>query len=130
MHWSEKYIGIPYIRGVADCARLVCDVREREFDGYVPNETDVERANSRLGRSAQIQDGVEIYGERTDKPEEGDVVLVNVLGRASHVGVFCIVNGENSILHAMENAGMVVLHKIRDLEKYRMSVEGYYKWKC
>ena len=29
----------------------------------------------------------------------------------------------------MENAGMVVLHKIRELDKYFLKVEGYYKWK-
>ena len=129
MHWTEKYIGRPYVRGIADCARLVCEVRRQEFRGEVPEETEVVRAQSALGRALQVSDGVAVYMEVTDTPEDGDVVLVYVRGRPSHVGVFSFLD-EPCILHATENAGMTVLHKIRDLPKYGMSVEGYYKWKC
>jgi len=115
--------------GDADCAKLVGQVRREVFDLPVPSEVEVQRHSSRLGRVGQMSDLIDIYGEPTDDPKEGDVVLMICAGRPSHVGVFCLVNDQKSVLHAMENAGMVVLHKIADLHKFFLKVEGYYKWK-
>jgi cell wall-associated NlpC family hydrolase len=129
MHWAEQYIGQPYITNEADCARLVTRVRSEVFKLPVPTDVEVHRAASRLGRAAQMTDLVALYTKPVDDPKEGDVVLMLCRNRPSHVGVYCDVNGEPSVLHAMENAGMVVLHRIRDLPKVFLSVEGFYKWK-
>jgi len=129
LHWSSNYIGDPYVSGEADCARLLSRVRREVFKLPTPEEIEVARASSRLGRVGQMTDLVAIYGEKTNDPKEGDAVLMICAGRPGHIGVFCIVNGDKCVLHAMENAGMVVLHKIRDLSKFFLMVEGYYKWK-
>lgn len=129
MHWSENYIGDPYVLGDADCARLVASVRKEIYKLPVPSDVEVDRAASRLGRVGQMGDLVEMYGQRTDNPEEGDVVLMICRARPSHVGVYCIVDNEPCVLHAMENAGMVVRHRLRDLPKVLLTVEGFYKWK-
>ena len=129
MHWSSRYIGQPYELGSADCARLLSQVRKEVFALPVPDEIEVERLESRLGRVGQMNDLVAAYGEPTDAPNEGDAVLMFCAGRPSHIGVYCEVNHEKCVLHAMENAGMVVLHKIRDLSRVYLTVEGYYKWK-
>ena len=115
--------------GSADCARLLSDVREEQFGLPVPSIVDVERAQSRLGRVGQVDDLVHEYGAPTDCPKEGDAVLMICAGRPSHVGVYCLVDGEPCVLHAMENAGMVVLHKIRELNRHFLKIEGYYSWK-
>ena len=128
-HWSESYIGQPYQAGSADCARLLAKVRREVFHLPVPDEIEVDRLQSRLGRSGQMNDLVSIYGKPTNHPSEGDAVLMICAGRPSHIGVYCVIDGEPSILHAMENAGMVVLHKIRDIERAFLKVEGYYTWK-
>lgn len=128
MHWSENYIGKPYSLGDADCAALVCEVREKEFNGIVPEFVLALRENTRLKRVEQLESLAREAVIPTDSPSEGDVVLMICRGRPSHVGVFCLVDGEPSVLHAMENAKMVVRHRIRDLEKFWLSVEGYYKW--
>ena len=128
-HWSEKYIGSPYIVNSADCARLLSNVRRTEFNLPVPNDIEMERKASRLGRTAQMSDLVGEYGEKTDSPKEGDAVLMMCRGRPSHIGVYCIIDGEPAVLHAMENAGMVVLHRIRELNRVFLTVEGYYAWK-
>jgi len=128
-HWAERYIGTPYQTHTADCARLVTRVRAEVFSGEVPSDVEAQRAASRLGRAAQMSDLVEMYTQKVDEPAEGDVVLMLCRGRPSHVGVYCHVNGEPSVLHAMENAKMVVLHRLRDLKKVFLSVEGFYKWK-
>lgn len=128
MHWSENYIGKPYRLGDADCAALVCEVQEQEFDGTVPEFVLAMRENTRLKRVEQLESLAREAVTPTDNPDEGDVVLMLCKGRPSHVGVYCVVDGEPSVLHAMENAKMVVLHRIRDLEKFWLKVEGYYKW--
>lgn len=128
-HWSEAYIGEPYIKGEADCARLLCRVRREVFSLPVPSGAEIDRAASRLGRAAQMEDGVEAFGERVSDPKEGDAVLMICRGRPSHIGVFCIVDGERCVLHAVENIGMVVLHRLRDLHKTMLAVEGFYAWK-
>lgn len=128
-HWAEQYIGSEYAVNTADCARLLSKVRKEQFNMPVPDDIEIERAVSRLGRVGQMQDLVNEFGLRTENPQEGDAVLMICRGRPSHVGVYCIVDKEPCVLHAMENAGMVVLHRIRELNRVFLSVEGYYTWK-
>ena len=128
-HWSEKYIGQAYMPHTADCARLLSRVRKEEFGLPVPTDIEVDRAQSRLGRIGQMKDLVKEFGNKTENPQEGDAVLMLCRGRPSHIGVYCVVDGEPAVLHAMENAGMVVLHRIRELNRAFLTVEGYYSWK-
>lgn len=128
-HWADKYIGSEYAVNSADCARLLSKVRKEQFNLPVPEDIEIERAASRLGRVGQMRDLVNEFGIKTDTPEEGDAVLMVCRGRPSHVGVYCLVDKEPCVLHAMENAGMVVLHRIRELSRVFLSVEGYYTWK-
>ena len=129
MHWSESYIGRPYVLGESDCARLICDVRREVFGLPVPEDAEPARAASMLARYHQMSEGVSDYGVRTETPEEGDAVLMLCRGRASHIGAYCVVDGEPSVLHAMKNAGMAVRHRLRDLPRFLLAVEGFYKWK-
>lgn len=129
MHWSEDFIGKPYSLGDADCAALVTEVRQKVFNGHIPKEVEVYRENTRLKRAEQLETLSKSFTQPTDQPTDGDIVLMLCRGRPSHIGVFCVVDNEPSVLHAMENAKMVVRHRIRDLPKYFLAVEGYYKWK-
>lgn len=128
-HWTDRYIGQPYVVNDADCARLLAQVRREVFGLPVPTDIDVERAASRLGRVAQMTDLVEAFGVPTQTPAEGDAVLMIGRGRPGHIGVYALANGEPAVLHAMENPGFVVLHRIRELPRVFLSVEGYYAWK-
>lgn len=128
-HWSEVYIGEPYVPGEADCAALYARVSREVFRRSVPDAVEVERAASRLGRAAQMGDGVEAWGNPVERPVEGDAVLMVCAGRPSHIGVYCLVDGEPCVLHAMENAGQTVLHTLRSLGRYALRVEGFYRWK-
>ena len=49
-------------------------------------------------------------------------------GRPSHIGAYCLVDGEPSVLHAMANAGMTVRHALRDLNRIGLAIEGFYRW--
>lgn len=129
MHWSDKYIGRPYNLGDSDCAALCIDVIEQEFDGKLPDFCQTIRQTTRLKRAQQLEELAKQATELTDNPAEGDIVLMLCRNRPSHVGIYCIVDNEPSVLHAMENAKMTVRHRIRDLPRFFLAVEGYYKWK-
>jgi cell wall-associated NlpC family hydrolase len=128
VHWSEQYIGRPYKLGEADCAALCIDVIENEFSGEVPDFCKTYRENTRLKRAEQLEELAKQATQKTETPSEGDIVLMRCRGRPSHVGIYCLVDNESSVLHAMENAKMVVRHKLRDLPRYFLEVEGFYKW--
>ncbi|MEY2632170.1 MAG: hypothetical protein RIR00_824 [Pseudomonadota bacterium] len=127
-HWSEPYIGRAYVRGESDCAHLVCDVSKTQFGVHVPDADEVARRASRLGRTAQLVDGLREYCTQVNAPAEGDVVQIVCLGRPGHVGIYCVVSGEDCVLHAIEKSG-VVLTRIRDFPRLFMRLEGYYRWK-
>lgn len=128
-HWSDNYIGLPYEIDTADCARLLSKVRKEQFSKPVPDDIEVDRAVSRLARFEQMQSLVQEFGIKTNEPTEGDAVLMLCRGRPSHIGVYCIVDGVECVLHAMENVGMVVRHRLCDLPKAWLTVDGYYTWK-
>ncbi len=128
-HWADPYIGEPYIPNEADCARLYCRVSHEVFGRSIPGGAEINRASSRLGRAAQMADVVRALGNPTESPCEGDAVIMFCAGRPSHIGVYCLVDGEPCVLHAMENAGMAVRHCLRDLPRFALRLEGFYKWK-
>ena len=126
-HWSEKYIGRPYIEGQYDCAELAIEVARNEFGLNV--ELLTERAIGLRAQSEQINACQADFADPTDDPKDGDPVLMISRGRFSHIGVLSIIDGERWILHAMKNAGMVVLHQERNLKNINLEIEGYYTWK-
>jgi hypothetical protein len=126
-HWTEPYIGRPYGNGL-DCAQLVFDARCEVFGAVPERLRELERAHTQLGRARQMESLVHDLGTITEAPQEGDAVLMLCRGRPSHIGIYATPGGVPSVLHAMKNAGQVVLHRIADLPRLLLSVEGYYKW--
>ena len=127
-HWSEKYVGKPYVVGEYDCAELAMEVARDEFGLNV--ELLTERAIGLRAQTEQISACQADFAERTDDPQDGDPVLMKSRGRFSHIGVLAVIDGERWILHAMQNAGMVCLHRERNLKNINLEIEGYYTWKA
>ena len=124
-HWSEKYIGLPYEEGKMDCAELVKRVLFVEF-GKVANIPS-ERAAGLRGKSQQIDLTKDKVAKKVKAPREGDVVLMRCRGALGHVGVYCLINHEAWVLHALKNAGQVCIHRMHNLHKYGLEVEGFYR---
>jgi hypothetical protein len=124
-HWSAAYVGLPYVRGEFDCAALVERVLREVFgrEIHLPKE----RAADVLGLSGQIAAHRAEFARRIDAPGEGDGVLMVGRGRVNHIGIWCFID-ESYVLHNMRNAGQVCLHRVRDLSRYGLFVEGYYRW--
>lgn len=127
MHWSERYVGLPYRDGTQDCAAFTVRVQREQFarDILLP----VGRPGGHRERSQMILDLRGDYAARTEAPVEGDAVLMQGRGRLSHIGTLVLIAGTSYVLHAMKDAGQVCLHRVRDLAAYGLVVEGYYRWK-
>lgn len=125
-HWSDAYIGRPYVVDEFDCAALAAEVAHAHFGQSV---TLPQRAAGLRGTSRQIDDLQDDFAEPISEPQEGCPVLMRCRGTLSHVGVYCEIAGEPWVLHAMRNAGHVVRHRVRDLPRVNLEVVGYFKWK-
>jgi hypothetical protein len=130
VHWSELYVGQPYVKDEMDCGGWAERIEREQFgrDIDLPRE----RAQGLRPRSRQIAAEKDTFAERTDRPVEGDGVLMVARGDLYHIGIYTVVNFEPSVVHAMEGsrevAGQVVRHRIRDLAAQGIKLEGYYKW--
>ncbi len=124
MHWSARYIGKPYQE--ADCAALAALVLKNEFnhDINLPRE----RPAGVFALSAQINHNQADFASPTDRPKEGDAVLMLARGRVNHVGIYCQIGAVAYVLHSLKNAGQCCLHKLTELNRYHLSVEGFYTW--
>jgi len=124
-HWAEKYIGITYKEN--DCAELALRVQKNEFSKIIDLPNHRETGIRKL--SNQIQNLQSDFADKTSQPVEGDAVLMRSRGRINHIGIYCFMNNEAFVLHAMRNAGCVCLHKLRELKNIGLDLEGFYRWK-
>ena len=127
MHWSDRYLGVPYVAGAHDCAALAQQVAG-EILGLPVNVPAVRRDGA-FGRSAQIQAHRDELAERVADPVDGHPVLMVCRGRLQHIGVACRLAGEWWVLHADEDFGAVIRQRLRDLPPAGIKVEGFYRWK-
>lgn len=127
MHWSAQYIGQPYIEGENDCASFAVKVQREVFGRTILLPQD--RAANVIGWSKQINEHKNECATPTNEPVEGDAVLMIGKGRTNHIGVYIDLCGVPYVVHAMQNAKQVCLHRIHALENAGLKLEGFYKWK-
>lgn len=125
--WSNQYIGIPYKAGGRDHSGLDCWglarlVYQEQYKINLPSfsaeytENDTTRMSELI---AQYREG----WTQKDMPEEGDLVLLRLLGSESHIGV---VVSPTKFLHIRENSDSC----IESLESSAWSkrIIGYFKY--
>ena len=134
-HWAERYTStqLAYKDGEFDCADLVRLVRSEIFRHEIklPKSREYvgKRGEAKLdAMAAQIRHVKADYAMLTHMPREGDGVLLISRGKPGHIGVYCVINGEPWVLHNASNAKRPVLHRIRELDRQGLAVEGYYRW--
>lgn len=127
MHWSDKYVGLPYVPETGDCAALAERVARQEF-GQSP-QLPVVHAVTLRDQSAQILDHRDELAERIDEPVDGCPALFIGRGRLCHIGVMCWLAHEWWVLHADQTAGSVIRQRLRDVTRIHFRLEGYYRWK-
>lgn len=126
-HWHEKYVGRKYDRETYNCGHLAIQVNKDEFGRDI--SLVIATPDHHLSDDEQIQSVKNIYAYRVETPQEGDGVLLMYAGKASHVGVYCLINNVPHVLHGLDSSKGVCLTKIRKLSLLNMEVEGYYRFR-
>ena len=127
MHWSTRWLGLPYVRRRYECGEFVVDVQIREFGRALA----LPRAHSVRERDRLV---LALQGElavATPAPAEGDGVLMRARGRRSgvghHLGVWCAPPGGPHVLHLTPGLGSC-LHAIASLLERDLELVGVYRW--
>jgi hypothetical protein len=127
MHWSDKYVGLPYIAQSGDCAALAAKVAKE----VMGKDCALPTAHSATLReqAKQILDYRDSLAVRAVSPVDGQPALFIGRGRTCHIGVVCLIQSDVWILHADQGAGFVVRERLQKMtQPHRFSLEGFYKW--
>ncbi len=120
-HWTQAYVGLPYIMGVGECGHRAALVWRERF-GF-----EVEAAPA-FGDMAAAQNLIkaELAGSNWQpvlRPEEGDAVIMWKGARIAHVGVWV---APGHVLHCTRRDGMV-LTPVEELDGQGFRVFGYFR---
>lgn len=126
MHWSDKYVGEPYISETGDCAALAERVAREVFGKAVGLPTC--HATTYREQAKQINELQDSYASRIDVPKDGCPALFIGRGRLCHIGVMCWIANEWWVLHADSSAGFVIRQRLRDITRIHWKLEGVYQW--
>lgn len=127
MHWSDRYVGQPYVADVADCAVLAERVACEVFGKIVG--LPAIHAEGYIEQAKQIAELKNDYAIRIWAPRDGYPVLLIGRGQDCHIGVMCWIANEWWVLHANQAFGAVTRERLRVLTRLHFKVEGYYQWK-
>lgn len=127
MNWSCKYIGLSY--DDYNCAEFVKLVLKKELkiDLMFPFDMPV-----RIDKqSDEIKKQLKYYVDDTpiEKPVDFDMVVMSARKRFCHIGLFVRINGQAYVLHLIGTLALSSLHRIVDLNRIGVKLEGFYKWK-
>jgi len=130
IHWTDKYVGIPFTYYQFDCAVLAERVQREVFGRTfgVPSERWYSSAEGRMKlkhMADQINKSMYLV-DKVDKPQEGDLILMRVLGRDMHIGVYTVVRGIPHVLHVLEKQ-QSVLQQLHIVEAKGFRIVGYYR---
>lgn len=127
IHWSDKYVGEPYISTANDCAALAVRVNKDQFN-KLP-ELPTVHAETIREQTKQIISLKNDLAVKINEPFDGCPVLFIGRGRLCHIGVMCWIAHDWWVLHADQTAGFVVRQRLRDITRLHYQIEGYYQWK-
>lgn len=126
-HWSNKYIGIPYKAGGrdrtgCDCWGLVYLVLKEQFGKTIPIFDGLKGPTPEESTLLFDINRPLVDAYMPDIPKEGDIVLLRILGKPSHVGVYL---GHGLMLHTMIGHDSAVDRV--DGPRWAKKIEGFYR---
>ena len=132
-HWSDKYLGRPYLRGEFDCADLVVEVARAEFGRAValPRHAEGVRARDRQIEQLTGALGRQLDGAAGETLQDGDIALMKAAGRrlslGHHIGVVAVLPLAACVLHCLAGVG-VARHPLDCLTERQLTLTGIYRW--
>lgn len=127
IHWSDKYVGEPYLPQVGDCAALAVRVSAEQFG--IKAELPLDHATTLRDQAKQILDLKDDLAVKIPEAQDGCAALFITRGRLCHIGIMCWIQSDWWVLHADQTARFVVRQRLRDLTRLHYRLEGFYKWK-
>jgi hypothetical protein len=126
-HWSDVYVGEPYLPQVGDCAALAVRVNLDQFG--VEIQLPQAHATTLRDQAKQILELKDDLAIQIPEAQDGCAALFITRGRVCHIGVMCWIQSDWWVLHADQTVGFVVRQRLRDLTRVHYKLEGFYKWK-
>lgn len=124
--WCNAFRGIPYVdrgrdRAGMDCYGLVLLIHREHFGRELPDYGYASSLDQEAVKGT-IAEYLPRDFEKVDHPEPGDLVMLNILGRPWHCGVYV---APNLMLHAIDRmvSGIDRLDSVR----WRRRVIGYFR---
>lgn len=105
-HWSEQYLGEPWVAQEHDCWAFARRVWREQFGRHVPH-VPFDATSPLACRRALVNEPERLQWEKVETPADGDAVLLSKSSRPSHVGVWADANG-GAVVHCVGGAGVVV----------------------
>lgn len=125
-HWSDRFVGSPYVPETGDCAALAARVSEEVFGKQIPLPT--QHATTLREQTRQIKDLQADFARRIPAALDGQPALFVGRGRLCHIGIMCWLANEWWVLHADQGSGFVVRQRLRDMTRLHFQLEGFYQW--
>ena len=136
LHWSDRYLGRPYIEGARDCADFAVEVLRDVFgrDVRLPRPDRAGGAATARARDRAVETLAGIHAAPLadgEAPREGDGVSMRARGRrravGRHIGLWARVGGAPCVVHCMAGAG-VVRHELASLPARGLECTGIWRW--
>lgn len=127
MKWFYKYLNLPYKNH--NCFEFIVMIMNKEFGLTIGNLPKYETSLNGMNKQIIEHKLDYVEPEKINQPVTGDVVLMHSNREMNHVGLFIHSNGVDYVIHCMKGFGFSMLHKIRDLDKHGLNLEGYYRWR-
>jgi len=134
----EKYVfTTTYEDRVYDCVDLVVQVQREVYGRLLDTPGAADRSAGVRGHARLLRESLVTYLEKTDDPQNGDVVLVwettpfgkPPYNRRWHIGVFHRHYGEPWMLHAANAKAGTRLQRLDDVLRAGNHFEAYLAWK-
>lgn len=124
--WASEYVGIPYklhgrTKEGCDCWGIVRLILQEQFGVEVPSLADYEEDIKDFERA--VDSGMAIVdAKEMPAPEIGDVVLLRILGKPCHVGIYA---GEGLMIHTLMAHDSALDHVFG--LRWKNRIEGFYR---
>lgn len=127
----QSYVGRPYVLGQFDCMDLAALVQREVFGREVALPAHRSRPAGAAGQRREIASLRDELAMPVAVPFTGCAALLREpqgTGELWHIGTVALHQGETWVLHNSHRLGSAHLHRLSDLQRWGMHLDGFYAW--